>query len=181
MDSGKGVRQCAFGKQALRTDAGWRPRPSALSPLSLRTSLGQRSAHSPTLTPQKPTGQACAEEGWQSPDRRWDGVTRWLISLTTPRAEHSSSSLLSVMEQAALISSRQEEWSTGGPRDQAHRGERVRAGPGLEASPPVTGEPHHSPHLRTDRGGAGGVAAGCHWLISQVQVSPPDQPEATDR
>lgn len=108
----------------------------ALSPLSLRRPLGQRSAHSPTLTPQKPTGQACAEEGRQSLDRRWDGVTRWLISLTTPRAEHSSSSFLSVVSSGTGSLADRKNGVQAGPRDQAYRGERVQGGrPGLGCIP----------------------------------------------
>ena len=78
------------------------------------------------------------------------------------------------------LCSRQEEQSIDWQRDQARHQERVWAGLGLEASPPVTGEPHHSPHLRTDQGWPGGVAARCHWLIKSKSLLQ-DQPEATDR
>lgn len=49
----------------------------------LRTAVSPQPHPNTTEAPR----QACAGEGRQGTDRRWDGVTRWLISLTTPRAK----------------------------------------------------------------------------------------------
>ena len=143
---------------------------------------GTASAHSPTLTPQKPTWQACAEEGRQSTDRRWGGVTCWLISLTPPRAKHSSSSILSVMERAALISLADRKSGV-----QTDRGTRLAvgsaSGPGRNLRHPCQWQVSHTTH--STRGPTRDEQEVRQLDVTGSSVKSKsllqDQPEATDR